>query len=177
MKDLRVITLIDYFKQIPISWPGGCRLPTWSILGILGSKRNGPILLPSIGHFSKTDSDIFIQSGVFSLGMGIAQKVVGWQYKNWKEIRSLGVTRYFLVYCKRLSDLEIFLNIYHLALVTMGTLFSVVHPYESCFLSLHVILVKYDSTFSSVIVFFLRMINTNFTPCMVLGKSDNSLTE
>ena len=37
----------------------------------------GPILLPSVGHFSKTNSNIFTQSGVFSLGMGIAQKVIG----------------------------------------------------------------------------------------------------
>ena len=35
-----------------------------------------PILLPSVGPFSRTDSDIFTQSGVFSLEMGIAQKVV-----------------------------------------------------------------------------------------------------
>ena len=41
-------------------------------------QKNGPILLPSVGPFSKTDSDIFTQSGVFSLGMGIAQKVIGW---------------------------------------------------------------------------------------------------
>ena len=40
-------------------------------------QKNGPILLPSVGTFSKTDSDIFTQSGVFSLGMGIAQKVIG----------------------------------------------------------------------------------------------------
>ena len=39
--------------------------------------KNGPILLPSVGPFSKTDSDIFIQSGVISLGMDIAQKVIG----------------------------------------------------------------------------------------------------
>ena len=38
--------------------------------------KNGPILLPSVRPFSKTDSDIFTQSGVFSLGMGVAKKVI-----------------------------------------------------------------------------------------------------
>ena len=42
----------------------------------IGSK-NGAIVLPSIEPFSKTNSEIFTQSGVFSLGMGIAQKVIG----------------------------------------------------------------------------------------------------
>ena len=54
----------------------------------------GPILLPSVGPFSKTNADIFTQSGVFSLGMGMAKKVIGWSYKNWKEIRSWCVTKY-----------------------------------------------------------------------------------
>ena len=35
-----------------------------------------------VGPFSRTDSEILTQSGVFSLGMGIAQKHSGWQYKN-----------------------------------------------------------------------------------------------
>ena len=94
-------------KKCPISWPGGCRLSTWSILGILGSQKNDPVLLPSVGPFSKKNSDICTQSGVFSPGMGTAQKVIGWSYKNWKEIRSWGVTKYFLVHSKRLIHLEI----------------------------------------------------------------------
>ena len=43
---------------------------------------------------------------------GIAQKVVGWQYKNWKEIRSWGITKYFFVYSKRPSHLKIFFLVF-----------------------------------------------------------------
>ena len=53
-------------------------------------------------------TDIFTQSGVFSLRMGIPQKVIGWSYTNLKEIRSWGVIKYFLVYSKKLSHVEIF---------------------------------------------------------------------
>ena len=81
-------------------------------LGYTIGLKNGPILLPSVGPFSKTDSDIFTQSGVFSLGMGIAQKAIGWSYTNLKEIRSWGVTKYLLVYSKRPSHLEIFVCVF-----------------------------------------------------------------
>ena len=57
----------------------GCRLPTWSILGITRLQNMALFCSPSVGPFLKTDSDIFTQSGVFSLGMGpgIAKKVIG----------------------------------------------------------------------------------------------------
>ena len=40
-------------------------------------QKSCPILLPSVGPFSQDGLRHFTQSGVFSLGMGIAQKVVG----------------------------------------------------------------------------------------------------
>ena len=91
-----------------------------------------PYFLPSVGPFSRTDSDIFTQSGVFSLGMSIAQKVVGWQwqYNNWKEIRSWGITKYFLFIPRGRVTSKYCLCIFeYLALITMGTLFSLAHPW------------------------------------------------
>ena len=46
-------------------------------MGILGSKEMALFFSQASGPFSKTDSDIFTQSGVFSLGIGIAKKVIG----------------------------------------------------------------------------------------------------
>ena len=98
-------------------------------------QKNGPILLPSVGPFSKTNSEMFTQSGVFSLGMGIAQKVIGWSYKNWKEIISWGVTKYFLVYSKRLSHSQIFLSIFLYLAFSIGNYGDILvwcmHPYRS----------------------------------------------
>ena len=59
------------------------------------------------GLFPRRTPTFFTQLGVFSLGMDIAQKVIGWSYNNLKEIRSWGATKYVLVYSKRSSYLEI----------------------------------------------------------------------
>ena len=119
MKELRVITFIDYWKKNSMSWPGGCRLPTWSILGILGSKKL-PYFAPKRRAIFQDGLRHFTQSGVFSLGMGIAQIVIGWSNTNLKEITSCH--QIFFSLLQEAESLRncfwVFLNIQHLALVT-----------------------------------------------------------
>ena len=77
MEDLRVIRLIDYSKIVQCHDLGVVDFQPFNHFGYTRLPKNGPILLPSVGPFFNTDSEIFTQSGVISLWMDIAQKVIG----------------------------------------------------------------------------------------------------
>ena len=76
LKDLRVITFIDYLKNFQYHDLG---LYT-SNLEHFGNTRLQKIALvcsQAWGLFPRRTQTFFTQSGVFSLGMGVAQKVIG----------------------------------------------------------------------------------------------------
>ena len=60
-----------YFDTIfsPISWPGGCRLPTWSNLGILGLKKWPSVFCSQAkGLFPRRTPTFLLNQGCFPVG-------------------------------------------------------------------------------------------------------------
>ena len=72
-------------------------------------QKNGPILLPSVGPCSRTDSDMFTQSGVFFLGMGIAQKRSRLTIYKMKRNKKL---RYHKIFLNLFEEAESIRNIF-----------------------------------------------------------------
>ena len=76
-------------KKCPISWLGGCRLPTWSILGILGSKEL-PYFAPKRRAFFQDELRHFYSiRGVFSWDghSSKSNRLIIYKFKRNKKLR------------------------------------------------------------------------------------------
>ena len=124
-----------YFYRLlticPISWPGGCRLPTWSILGILGSKKL-PYFAPKRMVFFQDELRHFYSiRGVFSSDRHSSKinRLIIYKFKRNKKLRCHNI--YFSSFQE--AELLKFFEYLAFSIGYYGDLIScVMHPIGRC---------------------------------------------